>query len=82
MQACKLIIELCFIWLTMATSSTYSKLTNETTSGKIVVVGGGIAGLSVCYYLQQNGIKDYVLIEASDRIGGRIQTVPFGKPRT
>jgi protoporphyrinogen oxidase len=40
---------------------------------KIVIVGGGIAGLTAAYYLHNAG-EDYQIIEASDRIGGRIKT--------
>ncbi|MDP4163047.1 MAG: FAD-dependent oxidoreductase, partial [Bacillota bacterium] len=47
---------------------------------KVVVIGGGIAGLTAIYYLQKeargNGVPIEVrLIEASDRLGGVIQTV-------
>lgn len=47
---------------------------------KIVIVGGGITGLSAAYYLQKE-IEAYQLpyevklLEASDRLGGKINTV-------
>lgn len=40
---------------------------------KVVVIGGGIAGLTVAYRLQQGGM-DVSLYEARNRIGGRILT--------
>ncbi|WP_416149194.1 protoporphyrinogen oxidase [Salipaludibacillus sp. HK11] len=46
---------------------------------RIAIIGGGMTGLSAAYYLQKE-IKidkidaEYVLYEASDRLGGRIQT--------
>lgn len=46
---------------------------------KIVIVGGGIAGLAAGKYLELEGFTDYVVLEASDRIGGRIWSVPVGK---
>lgn len=46
---------------------------------KIVIIGGGIAGLAAGKYLELEGFKDYVVLEASDRIGGRIWSVPVGK---
>ena len=47
---------------------------------KVVIVGGGITGLAAAYYMQeaikQNGLPHRVkLLEASDRLGGKIQTI-------
>ncbi|MGN1401442.1 MAG: protoporphyrinogen oxidase [Bacillus sp. (in: firmicutes)] len=47
---------------------------------KAVVIGGGITGLTAAYYLQkekrQQGLAlDIVLIEGSQRLGGKVQTV-------
>ena len=47
---------------------------------KIVVVGGGITGLSAAFYMQkeakENGLPvDVILIEAANQLGGKIQTV-------
>jgi len=41
----------------------------------ILVVGGGIAGLTAAYRLRQGGVRAD-LIEATNRVGGRIRTVP------
>ena len=43
-------------------------------SGRIVVVGAGVAGLSCAYRLQQRGVA-CVVYEASDRVGGRTKTL-------
>lgn len=47
---------------------------------KVVVVGGGITGLSAAYYLQRQAIEqgleiEITLIEAAHRLGGNIQTL-------
>lgn len=47
---------------------------------KVVIVGGGITGLSAAFYMQkaakeQNLPIEVMLIEASNRLGGKIQTV-------
>ncbi len=40
---------------------------------RVVIIGGGITGLAAAWELQQQGV-DYLLLEASDRLGGRIAT--------
>ncbi|CRK90456.1 CLUMA_CG004120, isoform A [Clunio marinus] len=46
-------------------------------SHKIVIVGAGLSGMSTGAKLMENGIDDFVILEAEDRIGGRIHSVPF-----
>lgn len=48
-----------------------SKKTHE-----IVIVGAGVAGLSCAYYLRKSGFR-VTLVEASDRVGGRLRTEVF-----
>lgn len=38
---------------------------------QVIIVGGGLAGLTVAYRLHQSGIR-FLLLEARDRLGGRI----------
>jgi len=47
---------------------------------KVVIVGGGITGLSAAFYMQKEAREkglplDVILVEASNRLGGKIQTV-------
>ena len=42
---------------------------------EVVVVGGGIAGLTAAYALRD---RDVLLLEADDRVGGRIYSEPRG----
>ncbi|MEW8986331.1 MAG: protoporphyrinogen oxidase, partial [Bacillus sp. (in: firmicutes)] len=47
---------------------------------RVVIIGGGITGLATAYYLQQQAIQQNLpfevkLIEASHRLGGKMQTV-------
>src|ERR1700709_2255513 len=52
---------------------------NGQPSKQVVIVGGGIAGLSAAWYLQQEAAKQglnlqYTVLEQSKRWGGKIQT--------
>lgn len=51
----------------------------EKTTAKIVIVGAGIAGLTAAHTLRKNGFSEVVVLEGSDRIGGRIHTEAYGK---
>lgn len=39
---------------------------------KIIIIGGGLSGLYAAYLLEQAGMTDYRVLEARDRLGGRI----------
>jgi monoamine oxidase len=47
-------------------------------SERVVIVGAGVAGLAAASELRANGIDDIVILEARDRIGGRIWTDTIG----
>lgn len=46
---------------------------------RVVVVGGGIAGLTAALLLQRAG-ADAIVLEASDAVGGRVRTDTFDGP--
>jgi monoamine oxidase len=46
-----------------------------TSHARIAIVGGGLAGLVAAWRLQQQGVRDVVLFEARDTLGGRIASV-------
>lgn len=43
----------------------------------IVIIGSGMAGLAAANHLLKNGEEDFVIIEARNRVGGRIISVPM-----
>ena len=45
---------------------------------QFLVIGGGISGLSAASHLAKNGFKDFKLLEARNRLGGRIATMQIG----
>ncbi|KAG6858940.1 hypothetical protein C0995_012770 [Termitomyces sp. Mi166 len=45
---------------------------------KVLVLGGGVAGVIAARTLHEQGIDDFVLIEAREELGGRLQSTPFG----
>lgn len=46
---------------------------------EIIIIGGGIAGLSAACHLAKNGVTDFKILEARQKLGGRIDAAETGK---
>lgn len=46
---------------------------------RVVVIGAGLAGLAAAKALLEQGFTDVTVLEASSRIGGRVQSVKLGE---
>lgn len=44
----------------------------------VVVIGAGMSGLVSAKYLVESGEKDVIILEARDRIGGRVCSAEIG----
>ena len=42
-----------------------------------VIVGAGISGLGGAYHLIKKGVKNITILEAQERVGGRICSLPL-----
>lgn len=60
--------------MTIGMGSTACNLTSKTDTD-ILILGAGISGLNLAYQLQQAG-RDFMILEGSNRIGGRLFTHP------
>jgi len=47
---------------------------------KVIVVGAGMAGCAVGNTLLENGITDFLILEAKQVPGGRVKTIEKGMP--
>lgn len=50
---------------------------HATDQPKILIVGAGLAGVSAAAKLIESGYDDVIILEAENRMGGRIHSVPF-----
>lgn len=48
-----------------------------TTTFDVIVIGGGYSGLSCAKALYDSGVKNILLLEARDRVGGRTYSIDF-----
>ncbi|XVF33703.1 hypothetical protein REPUB_Repub17cG0191000 [Reevesia pubescens] len=51
---------------------------DSSSRSSVIIIGAGVSGISAAKVLAENGIEDLVILEASDRIGGRIRKENFG----
>ena len=42
-----------------------------------IIIGAGVSGLTAAQKLYESGVKNILVLEASNRVGGRVNTVPF-----
>lgn len=45
---------------------------------KIIIIGAGASGFAAASKLLSNGFHNVVILEAENRMGGRVNTIPFG----
>ena len=44
---------------------------------RVVIIGAGLSGVKLAHMLAKEGVK-FVMLEASDHIGGRMKHIEFG----
>lgn len=52
---------------------------NTMKSARVVIIGAGVSGIAAATRLIQSGFENVVLLEAENRYGGRIHTIPWGE---
>lgn len=50
---------------------------NRSSSSRVLILGGGIAGVIAARTLHENGIDNFLIIEARDELGGRMKSHTF-----
>jgi polyamine oxidase len=50
---------------------------SSTSSCSVIIVGAGISGIMAAKVLAENGVEDFLILEAADRIGGRLMKHQF-----
>jgi polyamine oxidase len=50
---------------------------SESQHRKVLILGGGVAGIIAARTLHQNGIDDFLIVDALDQLGGRMMNHTF-----
>lgn len=62
--------------------STILKVNTHEVSSSVIIIGAGSSGLATASRLFQNGFNNIKILEAENRIGGRVYTRKFSKKKT
>ena len=68
---------LLFTGICAATSTGSSNSVSESKHHKVLILGGGVAGVIAARTLHQNGIDDFLIVDALDGLGGRMMSHSF-----
>lgn len=60
-----------------ATSSGSCSSVSESNHHKVLILGGGVTGIIAARTLHQNGIDDFLIVDALDELGGRMMSHSF-----
>lgn len=52
-------------------------VSSQQTDTRVVMIGAGLSGYAAAAKLLENGVEDFVVLEAENRIGGRIHSIPY-----
>nr|VWO94915.1 ISPsy12, transposase OrfB (Tryptophan 2-monooxygenase) [Ganoderma boninense] len=55
-----------------------SVLSDERRDTKVLILGGGVAGVTAARTLHEQGIDDFIIVEARHELGGRMMSHTFG----
>ncbi|KAH9003706.1 amine oxidase [Lactarius hatsudake] len=55
-------------------------LAHQAPDAQVLILGGGVAGVIAARTLAQQGITDFIIVEARDELGGRMRSAAFGAP--
>eukprot|EP00494_Astrolonche_serrata_P028925 UN29192 len=50
-------------------------LTSDVIETEVIIVGGGMAGVTAGYTLSEHDMNDFILLEAQDKLGGRMDSL-------
>lgn len=45
---------------------------------RVIIIGAGMSGLSAANEFLKNNFSNFVILEADNRIGGRVNTIQYG----
>ncbi|KAL3689671.1 hypothetical protein R1sor_015980 [Riccia sorocarpa] len=54
-----------------------SSVSSQDSNVDVIIIGAGMSGIAAGKTLTENGITNFIILEATDRVGGRIRNTDF-----
>ena len=77
--ACLILCSLLLFVPVSSTPITPKRQSSECRKTKVLVLGGGLAGITAAQTLANNSINDFIIVEYNSDLGGRIAHTTFGE---
>ena len=68
-----------FLYIFTVYFANFDVVSSEDDLPSVIIIGAGAAGIAAASRLFENGFKKVTILEAENRIGGRIHTIKFSK---
>ena len=65
----------------LARTTTHCPALESDYDADVLILGAGMSGVSAAKSLHENGVDNFMIIEARDRMGGRMRSEQFGGVR-
>ena len=66
-----------FLFAFLVSCSIIYEISAVERNATVLILGGGISGIAAAKALSDHGIKDFIILEGTDRIGGRMRKMQF-----
>ena len=66
-----------FLFAFLAGCTLIDQISAVQRNATVLILGGGISGIAAAKTLSDHGIKDFIILEGTDRIGGRMRKMQF-----
>ena len=68
-----------FFYIFTVYFANFEVVSSEDDTPSVIIIGAGAAGIAAASRLFENGFKKVTILEAENRIGGRINTTKFSE---
>ena len=68
-----------FFYIFTVYFANFEVVSGEDDTPSVIIIGAGAAGIAAASRLFENGFKKVTILEAENRIGGRINTTKFSE---
>lgn len=74
-----LVCSLLFLVPVLSTPVTPKRQSSECRRTKVLILGGGLAGITAAQTLSNSSVDDFIIVEYNSDLGGRIAHTTFGE---